>query len=155
MTSQHLNSQIIFLTVVCRGPAWQPAPAEKSSYSKPVRLDRKFCVGADRRVRPHRNASLSWMTPARRISNCLCRGGLPLCPPVGTDLILVNESLVLSQPHNPLTASKFFSSWMISLYKASMELLGTSSAALTLGVSGFAWDSRGAIPFLSSDARSR
>jgi hypothetical protein len=46
----------------------------------------EFCVGADRRVRPHRNASLLWMMPALQMSYSLCRGG-PLCPPAITEFL--------------------------------------------------------------------
>ncbi len=35
----------------------------------------KFCVGADRRVRPHGNPSLLWMMQAYRKSDCPCREG--------------------------------------------------------------------------------
>ena len=46
----------------------------------------KFCVGADRCVRPHGNAPLFWMTDDGRMSNSLCRGGLPRPPAVTTCL---------------------------------------------------------------------
>ena len=43
-------------------------------------------VGADRRVRPHGNAPLLWMTDAGQMSNSPCRGGLPRPPAVTTCL---------------------------------------------------------------------
>ena len=44
--------------------------------------DDEFRVGADRRVRPHGNARLLWMTDAEQMSKSLCRGGLPRPPAI-------------------------------------------------------------------------
>ena len=76
-----------------------------------IRFVWKFCVGADRCVRPHGNAPLLWMTDAGRMSNSLCRGGLPRPPAVTTCLPCCLLALVVGASRS---TSHLASRWQAS-----------------------------------------
>ena len=63
------------LRVWMGGQAGKPAPTGLRSLSGMPVQRQILCVGADRRVRPHENARLLWMTDAEQMSKSLCSVG--------------------------------------------------------------------------------